>query len=155
MLVSQGITVCMEYHKAHSKPHTMRSYEYILGKSRDQYEGRDITSLTSEEMLTFLNRVCNGTRQSTKSSRFAYLRSFFNFIRNNMDHEFQNPCDAPIFKRIFRPAEATQWNIFDKEIVDELIFRTTNQRNRLMLELMARGVHMTADMIKQQPALEG
>jgi hypothetical protein len=61
MLVSQGIIVCMEYHKAHSKPYTMRSYDYILGKFRDQYEGRDIKSFTSEEMLTFLNRVCSGT----------------------------------------------------------------------------------------------
>jgi hypothetical protein len=73
-----------------------------------------------EEVLAFLNHVCNGTRQGTKSSRFAYLRSFFNFIRNNIDHDFQNPCEAPMFKRIFRPAEATHWNIIDKEIVDEL-----------------------------------
>ena len=152
MLVSQGITVCMEYHKAHSKPHTLKAYEYILGKFRDQFEGRDIKSLTTEEVLTFLNGVCNGTRQSTKSSRFAYLRSFFNFIRNNIDQDFQNPCEAPMFKRIFRPAEATQWNIFEKEIVDELIFRTTNQRNRLMLELMARGGMRISEVLKLTPS---
>jgi integrase len=53
-----------------------------------------------------------------------------------------------MFKRIFRPAEATQWNIFDKEVVDELIFRTTNQRNRLMLELMARGGMRISEVLK-------
>ena len=152
MLVSQGITVCMEYHKAHSKPHTLRSYEYILRKFRDQFEDRDIKSLTTEEVLAFLNQVCNGTRQGTKSSRFAYLRSFFNFIRNIIDNDFQNPCEAPMFKRIFRPTEATQWNILDKEIVDELIFRTTNQRNRLMLELMARGEMRISEVLKLTPS---
>jgi len=35
--------------------------------------------------------------------------------------------------------QAIQWNIVDKETIDEIIFRTTNARNRLMLELMARG----------------
>jgi len=69
--------------------------------------------LTTEEVLAFLNQIYNGTRQGEKSSRFAYLRSFFNFIRDNMDHDFQNPCDAPMFKMIFRPADATQWNILD------------------------------------------
>jgi integrase/recombinase XerD len=152
MLVSQGITVCMEYHRAHSKPHTLKSYEYILRKFQEQFQDRDIKSLSSEEVLAFLNLVCNGTRQGTKSSRFAYLRSFFNFIRNNIDHEFQNPCDAPMFKRIFRPAEATPWNILDKDIVDELIFRTTNQRNRLMLELMARGGMRISEVLKLTPS---
>jgi hypothetical protein len=32
-----------------------------------------------------------------------------------------------------------QWKIVDKETIDEIIFRTMNSRNRLMLELMARG----------------
>jgi len=31
------------------------------------------------------------------------------------------------------------WNIIEKETVDEIIFRTSKPRNRLMLELMARG----------------
>jgi integrase len=32
-----------------------------------------------------------------------------------------------------------KWEIIEKETVDEIIFRTMNVRNRLMLELMARG----------------
>jgi integrase len=32
-----------------------------------------------------------------------------------------------------------QWTILDKDVVDEIIFRTSNVRNRLLLELMARG----------------
>ena len=42
--------------------------------------------------------------------------------------------------------------IIDKEIVDELIFRTTNQRNRLMLELMARGEMRISEVLKLTPS---
>ncbi len=152
MLVSQGIDVCMEYHKAHSKPHTLRSYGYILNKLREQYGDRDISNLSPEEVLSFMNQVCRGTKQGTKSSRYAYLRSFFNFIRNNLEQNFPNPCDAPMFKRIFRPPELNQWNILDKEVVDEMIFRTTNSRNRLMLELMARGGMRVSEVLKLRPS---
>jgi integrase len=50
-----------------------------------------------------------------------------------------NPCNGSVIRKIFKRAQAIHWNIVDKEIVDEIIFRTTNARNRLMLELMARG----------------
>jgi len=39
----------------------------------------------------------------------------------------------------FTPKIKTQFDILDKETVDEIIFRTVHPRNRLMLELMARG----------------
>ena len=40
---------------------------------------------------------------------------------------------------MFRSPKKTQWKILEKEIVDEIIFRTRDPRNRLILELMARG----------------
>ena len=36
----------------------------------------------------------------------------------------------------------------EKETVDEIIFRTTNQRNRLILELMARGGMRIGEVLK-------
>jgi len=45
-----------------------------------------------------------------------------------------------------------QWKIFDKEIVDEIIFRTLKPRNRLMLELMARGGMRISEVLKLTPA---
>ena len=42
-------------------------------------------------------------------------------------------------EKIFREAKAPSWPILGKDIVDEIILRTNNSRNRLMLELMARG----------------
>ena len=44
-----------------------------------------------------------------------------------------------MLKKLFRPEKLAQWTIIDKEAIDEIIFRTTKVRNRLILELMARG----------------
>jgi len=52
---------------------------------------------------------------------------------------FENPCDLPILHKLFRPTVTVRWNIIEKEAVDEIKFKTTNVRNRLILELMARG----------------
>jgi len=81
----------------------------------------------------------DGCKQLTKHTRYSYLKAFFNFIRNNLDSQLQNPCDIPMLKKLFRPGKLARWQIHEKETVDEAIFRTTKVRNRLMLELMARG----------------
>ena len=81
-----------------------------------------------------------GCKQLTKHTRYSYLKAFFNFIRSNLDSQLPNPCDAPMLKKLFRAVKLGHWQIHEKETIDEIIFRTTKVRNRLMLELMARGV---------------
>ena len=81
----------------------------------------------------------DGCKQLTKHTRYSYLKAFFNFIRNNLDTQLPNPCDTPMLKKLSRPGKLARWQIHDKETIDEIIFRTTKIRNRLMLELMARG----------------
>ena len=44
-----------------------------------------------------------------------------------------------MLKKLFRPARAMHRNIIEKETMDEVVFRTAKARNRLLLELMARG----------------
>ena len=41
--------------------------------------------------------------------------------------------------------------ILEKELVDEMIFRTTNLRNRIILELMARGGMRVGEVLKITP----
>ncbi|MCJ7539121.1 MAG: site-specific integrase, partial [Desulfobacterales bacterium] len=43
------------------------------------------------------------------------------------------------------------WDILEKEIVDEIIFKTDNPRDRLMLELMARGGMRIGEVLKLTP----
>ncbi len=81
----------------------------------------------------------DGCKQLTKHTRYSYLKAFFNFICNNLDAQLPNPCDTPMLKKLFRPGKLARWQIHEKETIDEIIFRTIKPRNRLMLELMARG----------------
>lgn len=49
-----------------------------------------------------------------------------------------------------------QWNILDKDIVDEVIFRTLNKRDRIILELMARGGMRISEVLNLKPSnIEG
>ena len=56
-----------------------------------------------------------------------------------------------MIKKLFTPAKAHDWDTIEKEIVDEIIFRTTNPRNRLMLELMARGRMRVGEVLNLTP----
>ena len=59
-----------------------------------------------------------------------------------------NPCESKVLSKTFRDAKGRQWTILEKDIVDEIIFRTDNPRNRLMLELMARGGMRIGEVLK-------
>jgi site-specific recombinase XerD len=121
------------------KKNTIRAYKLFLAKFLEYFPQRDLASITSEEILSFLTKINDGCRQLTKHTRYAILKALFNFIRNNLEAQFHNPCDMFRLKKLFRPEKLAQWTFIDKEAIDEIIFRTTQVRNRLILELMARG----------------
>jgi hypothetical protein len=85
---------------------------------------RDLNSLTPEEVLSFLTDFNQGTNQLTKRTRYSQLTSFFNFPTQNRDSEFRSPCDTPMLKKLYRPSGPIRWTILEKEVVDEIIFRT-------------------------------
>jgi integrase/recombinase XerD len=53
-----------------------------------------------------------------------------------------------MIRKIYRERIKTTWEIVEKETVDEIIFRTTKQRDRLILELMARGGMRIGEVLK-------
>ena len=55
------------------------------------------------------------------------------------------------YVNMFRPKAVVHWDIIEKETVDEIIFRTDNARNRLILELMARGGMRVGEVLKLTP----
>jgi len=73
-------------------------------------------------------------------------------MRNNFDCDFKNPCDSQMLRKLFRPKAVVHWDIIEKDTVDEIIFRTDNVRNRLMLELMARGGMRVNEVLKLRAA---
>jgi integrase/recombinase XerD len=60
-------------------------------------------------------------------------------MKISIDENLQNPCETPFLRKMFRPPKRHEWKILEKEAVDEMIFRTVDLRDRIMLELMARG----------------
>jgi integrase/recombinase XerD len=55
-------------------------------------------------------------------------------------------------KKLFRARSEFHWNIIEKETIDEVIFRTSKPRNRLILELLARGGMRISEVLKLTPS---
>jgi integrase len=110
-----------------------------------------LSELSTDKILSFLNRTTVGKKSSTKRVRYAHLSAFFNFIKNNLVSDFKNPCDSPMLRQLFRAPTPSYWDFIEKETIDEIIFRTTMIRNRLILELMARGGMRIGEVLKLTP----
>ena len=98
-----------------------------------------------------MNELTEGRKPQTKRARFTSLLAFFNFAKNNLDPDAINPCDSPMLRKLFRTKVKTQFDILEKETVDEIIFRTRIPRNRLILELMARGAMRIGEVLSIVP----
>jgi len=134
------------------KKNTIESYAETLAKLFYHFgKDRNLAAITSEEILSFLSKITEGAKQQTKHGRYSHLKAFFNFIRTNLDPTIQNPCDAPMLRRLYRPGKPIDWDVVEKETIDEIIFRTTKVRNRLILELMARGGMRVGEVLKLTP----
>jgi integrase/recombinase XerD len=151
MKVSKAIKICLDYHQNHSKPNTVRSYGAILKKFGLIFGDKDLEEISSEDILTFLDTITDGTKQQTRRTRYSHLAAFFNFIINNIDERIQNPCANQLLKKLYKANTPVQWDSFEKETIDEIIFRTTKLRHRLILELMARGGMRIGEVLKLTP----
>ena len=138
--------------QASFKKNTLRTYQSILSKFSAQFGERDLDSLTPDEILSFLTQINQGTKQLTKRTRYSQLTSFFNFVTQNLDPNFRSPCNTPMLKKFYRSPGLIRWSILEKEVVDEVIFRTVKPRNRLILELMARGGMRISEVLQLTPS---
>jgi integrase len=57
-----------------------------------------------------------------------------------------------MLKKFYRSPGLTRLTILEKEVVDEVIFRTIKPRNRLILELMARGGMRISEILQLTPS---
>ncbi len=152
MKVLKAVEFHVQYQRANSKENSVKNCEFVLLRFRDSFSGRDLESVTHEETLEFLTTLTEGNKQATKRNRYAVLSAFYNFFIVSSQPYLLNPCTSVIFKKIYRRPQIIQWKIIDKETVDEIIFRTMNTRNRLILELMARGGMRIGEVLKLTPA---
>jgi integrase/recombinase XerD len=129
----------------------LRNYEFVLDNFQKHFGDKDLSSITSEDMLDFMSKSSDRAKPNTKKLRFTLLSAFFNFVKNSLDPQVNNPCDNPQLRKLFRAAKAVPLKILEKDVVDEIIFRTQNLRNRLILELMARSCMRIGEVLKLTP----
>ena len=53
-----------------------------------------------------------------------------------------------MIRKLYRQKGTSRWEIIEKGTIEEIIFRTTKNRNRLLLELMARGGMRVGEVLK-------
>ena len=98
-MVFRGVTSFMGYQRMNLKKNTLRTYNRLLTNFQNHFGEIDLSSITSEQILTFLADLSKGTKPSTKRLRFTLLSAFFNFIRNSFEPELQNPCDNQTLRK--------------------------------------------------------
>ena len=133
------------------KKNTIKTCQFVLAGFNARFGSRELDSIKPEEVLSFLVSLTRDNKQSTKRNRYSVLTSFFNFTINTSQPDLSNPCSSAVIKKVFKRPQPAQWQILDKEVVDEIIFRNLNGRDRLMLELMARGGMRVGEVIRLKP----
>ena len=63
MKISQAIKLCLSYHAANSQKNTLTCYQHILSKFRAEFEKRDISSITQDDILPFLTCITEGNKR--------------------------------------------------------------------------------------------
>lgn len=146
----RSISICSTTEPTRKK-NTIKTCEFVLHRFATQFGNRDLASISQEEVLEFLLFLTKNNKQATRRNRYSVLASFYNFTINTGHPDLTNPCNTTVIKKTFKRPQAIQWQIVDKETIDEIIFRTTNMRNRLMLELMARGGMRIGEVLSLTP----
>ena len=148
MKVKEVVDYCLDYHRANSKKNTVMNYEFVLCKFAALFGEKALNSISTEEIFSFLSEISQGKKQGTKRGRFAILNAFFSFVSNSRDSGLQNPCDSTMLRKAFRSPKYTQWDTLEKETIDEIIFKIEKIRDRLLVELMARGGLRVSEVLK-------
>lgn len=139
MIVEKAVDIYESYLKENTRPNTVRSFFFTLERFRAAFFGREMESITESDIIDLVSGMSERCSTSTKSGRVSAIRAFFNFVIEVTEAEYHNPCQRPIIRKLFRTPRASSPKLLDKDLVDEIIFRTTNERDRLFLELMGRG----------------
>ena len=100
---------------------TIKTCQFVLSDFNNKFGKRDLRSISSEEVLSFLVSLTRNNTQATKRNRYSVLTSFFNFTINTSQPDLPNPCSSAVIKKVFKRPQPNQWQIIDKDIVDEII----------------------------------
>ena len=69
MKVSKAVNLFLDYHKITPKKNTIRGNGSLLVKFRDHFIERELDSISSDEILSFLTNLNDTCKQLTKHTR--------------------------------------------------------------------------------------
>jgi len=71
MKVSHAIESYQKYHSFNSKKNTIKNYEFLFCRFKEEFGKRDLESIIPDEILSFLTRLTEGNNQTTKRNRYS------------------------------------------------------------------------------------
>ena len=78
MNVSQASKIWLEYHRAHSKLNTVRTYQFTIEKFNQKFANINLNKVSPDDILDFMAKFTEGRKTQTKRIRFSHLTAFFN-----------------------------------------------------------------------------
>jgi integrase/recombinase XerD len=138
MQISNAISTFRMQQFATLRPSTQVHYIKLLDQLQQHFSGREVESLTADEVGQFLESKTANKAKATRRLKYAQVKAFFNFLINECLIDIKNPCSHPLVAKQFKNPKPAARKILDKELVDQLIYSTKSDRDRLILELQAR-----------------
>jgi integrase len=137
MTTKEAITLFKYYLQANHKKRTIASYDLVLDRLMANAQ-KPLADISSDEIFNLLESMTQNLSKSTRRLRYAQLKAFYNFIIDRCSLNMRNPCNTPLLSKSFKAPKYPPHKILDRETVDEMIYNTKGQRDRLILELQAR-----------------
>jgi hypothetical protein len=114
------------------------AYLYLDGQVCEEGVIRGLAAITSEKTLSFLRETLETEKQQSYHGRYRHFRVCFNFVRAYHEPLFPNPRASLMLRKLYRNRKPSHWDILEKKTIDEIISRTTEVRNHLILKLAVR-----------------
>jgi integrase/recombinase XerD len=138
MNTKEAITLFKYYLQSNHKRRTIESYTFLLDRFNAIHAEKLLGDISPDEIFHFLEDMTRSMAKSTRRLRYAQLKAFYNFIIDRCSLNMRNPCNASLLSKSFKAPKQVPHKILERETVDEMIYNTTRQRDRLILELQAR-----------------
>lgn len=152
MTTKEAITLFKYYLESNHKRRTIESYTLLLDRFNVIHGEKSLEDISSDEIFHFLESVTQKLSKSTRRLRYAQLKAFYNFIIDRCSLNMRNPCNTALLSKSFRTPKRLPHKILERETVDEMIYNTTRQRDRLILELQARCGLRIGELLKLKAA---
>lgn len=150
MQISDAINTFRTQQFSTLRQSTQVSYTKLLNLIQQHFNGKELEALTPEEVGQFLESQTANKAKSTRRLKYAQVKAFFNFLINECLVDIKNPCSHPMIAKQYKNPKPAARNILDKELVDQLIYSTKSDRDRLILELQARCGLRIGEVLKLQ-----